>query len=309
MRRPTAGLVTIVVAVVVSSAASLVCAQADLVSQARRLDLDGKQDAAITLYRQALDRSPDSFDAHYGIARALDLVGNYEEARRHFARAIELGSEGAKDQALRMMGVSYAFTGQAAEASTYFKQAFDRSVAAGNFVAAAEVANELGRVYLELGRVDEGSKWYRIGYETAARQPNRPASDVDLAELRWAHAQGRVAARKGNAREAQRQSAIVRQLLDKGTNQDQRVQYQYLVGYVHFYLKEFKDAIASLQTADQSDPFILVLLAQAHERLGNTAQASEYYKKALASNSHAVSNAFARRLARERTSSSSRGAR
>ena len=305
MRR-AARLFAIAVTVVVLGAATLVHTQSDLVSQARRLDLEGKQDAAITLYRQALDRAPDSFDAHYGIARALDLTGNYEEARRHFARAIALGSEGAKDQALRMMGVSYTFTGQANEAASYFKQVFDRHITANNFVAAAEVANELGRVYLELDRVDEGYQWYRTGYQTLARHSNRPASEVDLAELRWAHAQGRVSARKGNAREAQRQTAVVKQLIDKETNADQRIQYPYLIGYVHFYLKEFKDAIASLQNADQGDPFILVLLAQSHEQLGNATQANDYYRKALASNSHAVSNAFARRLARQRTIVSSR---
>ena len=233
----------------------------------------------------------------------MDLIGSYEEARRHFARAIELGSEGAKDQALRMMGVSYAFTGNAVQAVTYFRQVFDRSVAAGNFVAAADVANELARVHLELGDPGDAYTWYRTGYETAARQRNRPASEVDLANLRWAHAQGRVAARKGNAREAWRQAAIVKRLLDKGTNPDQQSQYPYLLGYIHLYTRELKDAIAALERADQGDPFILVLMAQTHEGLGATAVATDYYKKALDSNSHAVGNAFARRLARQRIAS------
>src|SRR5262245_44126764 len=69
-------------------------AQADLLNQARRLDLEGKQEAAITLYQQALDRAPNSFDAHYGIARALDLVDRYDEARLHFSKAIDLAPEG-----------------------------------------------------------------------------------------------------------------------------------------------------------------------------------------------------------------------
>src|SRR5712692_1688185 len=122
-------------------------AQQDVLNQARRLDLEGKHDAAIALYRQALGRTPDSFDAHYGIARALDLTGSYEEARRHFAAAIELAPEGDKDQALRMMGVSYAFVSNASEAAKYFGEVFDRRLAAGNAAGAAEVANELGRVY------------------------------------------------------------------------------------------------------------------------------------------------------------------
>lgn len=35
----------------------------------------------------------ESFDAHYGIGRALDLAGQYDEGRRHFARAIELAPQ------------------------------------------------------------------------------------------------------------------------------------------------------------------------------------------------------------------------
>src|SRR5712691_9061391 len=117
--------------------------------------------------------------------------------------------------------------------------------------------------------------------------------------MRWAHAQARVAARKGNAREARRQEAAVKSLLDKGTNADQQIQYPYLVGYVDFYLKDYAGAIAELQKADQTDPFILVLLAQAYEESGDRAKAREAYAQALASNAHNINNAFARPLARK----------
>src|SRR5262249_11070080 len=113
------------VAVLIATAARAL-PQDDLINQARRLDLAGKQEEAVALYRQALDRTPGSFDAHYGIARALDLIGRYGEAREHFAKAIELASEDVKDQALRMMGVSYTFTGDVEEAARYFKVVFDR---------------------------------------------------------------------------------------------------------------------------------------------------------------------------------------
>ena len=296
-------LFVVALCAVVLGAPTRAPAQDDVVNQARRLDLEGKQDAAIALYRQALARTPDSFDAQYGIARALDLAGSYDEARRHFARAIELAPEGAKDQALRMMGVSYAFVSNVSEAARYFRQVFDRRLAAGNVAGAAEVANELGRVYLELGDPDDALTWYRSGDEAVARQPNRPASEIDLAAMRWAHAQARVAARKGNAREARRQQAVVKSLLDKGTNPDQQIQYPYLVGYIDFYLKDYAGAIAQLQKADQEDPFILMLLAEAYEKSGKAATARDYYRKVLASTSHAVNNAFARPIARQKMGS------
>jgi tetratricopeptide (TPR) repeat protein len=296
-RRPAA--VVLLLCLSALAAPARVWPAQDLVAQARRLDLDGRQDAAIALYKTALERDPASFDAHYGLARALDLTGDYADARRHFARAIALAPDGARDQALRMMAISYVFTGDAPEAGRYFEQVFDRHIAAASFDAAAEVANELGRVYLEFGNLDGAAKWYGKGYETASRQANRAASTVDLVEFRWAHAQARIAARKGDAPEARRQEATAKQLLDKGTNQDQRPQYPYLLGYVHFFLKEYDGAIAELQKADQSDPFILALLGQAYEKTGSPARAREYYGKALLSSSHAVNNAFARRIARQ----------
>jgi tetratricopeptide (TPR) repeat protein len=276
-------------------------AQSDLVNQARRLDLEGKQEAAIALYRQALTRAPDSFEAHYGIARALDLVDRYDEARQHFAKAIGLAPEGVKDQALRMMAISYTFTGNQNEAAKYFRQVFDRRSQTGNYAGAAEVANELGRVYLELGNPTEAYRWYRAGYEADARQTNRPTSEIALSEFRWAHAQSRIAARRGDRREALRQAATAKMLLEKGSNRDQQIQYPYLLGYVHLALKEFKAAIEQLSQADQQDPFILVLLGESYDRLGNAATAREYYEKALKSTSHAVNNAFARRIALGKT--------
>ena len=284
-------------------AVPLRAAQPDAVNRARRLDVEGKHEAAIAVYQQVLARTPDSFEAHYGIARALDLAGKYDEARRHFSRAIELAPEGTKDQALRMMGVSYTFVSNATEAAKYFRAVIDRRVAAGNHAGAAEVANELGRVYLELNDLDNALKWYRFGFDTAARETGRSAWETDLAEMRLAHAQARVAARKGNATEARRYQAVVRSSLDKRTNSDQEIQYPYLVGYIDFYLKDYTGAIAALEKADQGDPFILLLLAQAYEQAGNAASARTYYQKVLASTSHAVSNAFARPIARRRLES------
>ncbi|MPY86955.1 MAG: tetratricopeptide repeat protein [Luteitalea sp.] len=272
----------------------------EVIDRALRLDLDGQHDEAVALYRKVLERTPESFDAHYGIARALDLSGRYDEARRHFARAIALASDGAKDQALRMMGVSRTFVRDATGAATYFRQVFDRRVAAGDVGGAAEVANELGRVYLELGNPARAYQWYRTGYEMAAREPDRPAALIELVELRWAHAQARIAVRRGDASEAQQQAAVVKALLDKGSNPDQRIHYPYLRGYINFHLQDYEGAIAELQQADQEDPFILLLLAQAFEHSGKTDRARDYYRRVLASSSHAVTNALARPVARQK---------
>jgi len=88
--------------------------------------------------------------------------------------------------------------------------------------------------------------------------------------------------------------------LDKANNPDQARFYPYLTGYVAFYGGDYKTAIADLQQADQRDPFILSLLAQAYEKSGDQTRATDYYRKVLASNAHNPTNAFARPLAKKK---------
>jgi tetratricopeptide (TPR) repeat protein len=272
----------------------------DFIGQARKLERDGQEDAAITAYRSALAQSPNSFDAQYGIARTLDLAGSYDEARQHFAKAIDLAPDGAKEQTLRMMGIAWTFVANVDEATRCFEEVFNRRVAAQNSAGAAEEANELGRVYLELGHLDQAERWYRTGHDMASRETGRSASQVDLADMRWAHAQARLAARRGREKEAKQQEAVVERLLDQGGNDDQRIQSAYLRGYVEFYLGHYPAAVAELEKADQQDPFILLLLAEANEKLEQLDRARDYYRKVLASTSHAVNSAFARPVARRK---------
>ncbi len=68
-----------------------------------------------------------------------------------------------------------------------------------------------------------------------------------------------------------------------------------------FYGEDYKTAIVELQKADQKDPFILSLLAQAYEKTGDKAKSVELYKQVLTINSHSPTNAFARPLAEQKT--------
>jgi tetratricopeptide (TPR) repeat protein len=272
----------------------------ELVKQARKLNSEGKQDAAIAMYQEALQRSPDLFDAHYGLGIALDLAGRFADARQQFAKAIELAPEDGKNQAITAMAVSYAFAGDAKGSSTFYRQLYDRQMASETYGGAAETANALGRVYLESGDLDNALKWYQTGYETVRRQRDLPAPLADLSEMRWAHAQARIAARKRDAEHARAEMAKAKAILDKGTNPDENIQYPYLAGYVNLFLGNSAAAVSELQQANQQDPFVLVLLAQAYEKSGEAAKAHETYEKVMASNAHNVNNAFARAIARKK---------
>ena len=272
----------------------------DLVKQGQELNSKGQQDEALKLYRQALDMSPNLYEAQLGAGIALDLKGNYGEARKNLAKAIQSAPAQNKQQALRAMAVSYAFEKNASEAAKFEQQVIDARLAANDFTGAAEIANELARMELESGDNAEAYKWYKTGYETALQKPDLTSADKNLWLFRWESAQARIAARSGKTDEAQVHVVAAKAALDKANSPDQAQFFPYLTGYVAFYTGDFKTAIADLKTANQNDPLILALLAEAYEKSGDTAQATEYYRKVLASNAHNPTNAFARPLAKEK---------
>jgi tetratricopeptide (TPR) repeat protein len=231
---------------------------------------------------------------------ALDLKGNYAEAREHFTKAINEAPTDSKQQAQRAMAVSYAFEGDAYNAAKFELEVFNARLAKNDSVGAAELCNELARIYLDSGDADHAFKWYKMGYETMARKPDLSDPDKNLWLFRWENAQARIAARRGNAAEAQQHVAAAKTALDKANNPEQMRFYPYLTGYVAFYTGDYKTAATELQKADQHDPMVLALLAEAYEKSGDAAQAKGYYRKVLESNSHNPANAFARPLANKK---------
>src|ERR1019366_6955069 len=81
----------------------------ELVKQGQKLNSEGKQDEAIALYERALQLSPNLFQAEMAMGTALDLQGNYGQARQQLGKAIDAATPEQKQSALRTMAVSYTF--------------------------------------------------------------------------------------------------------------------------------------------------------------------------------------------------------
>jgi tetratricopeptide (TPR) repeat protein len=272
----------------------------DLVKQGEKLNSEGKQDDALALYNKALQMSPNLYEAHLESGIALDLKANYVEARLHFVKAIQVAPAESKQQALRAMAMSYAFGGNTDEAAKFEQQVIDARMSAHDYIGAAEICNELARIYIESGNTIDAYTWYKSGYETAQRKPDLTEADKNLWLFRWEHAQARIAARRGKADEAQQHVAAAKAALDKANNPDQARFFPYLTGYVAFYTGDYKTAIGDLQKSDQRDPLILALLGESYEKSGDRSQAMDYYRKVLTSNAHNPTNAFARPLAKKK---------
>ncbi len=210
------------------------------------------------------------------------------------------------------MAMSYAFDGDCANTVKYEEMVIDywetreQAEPQNAFYQEGEMANEGARVCIDSGDLDTAERMYRRGSELGLKEPSPKTHPGSLWDYRLAHALGRIAARRGNAAEAQRQIAEARKALDgdPGMAAQQERFFPYLTGYVALYLNDLRTAEADLNKAvemqgNQNDPFMNCLLALTYEKRGEQAKAMELYRKAYdLATAHNPPAAYARRVAR-----------
>jgi tetratricopeptide (TPR) repeat protein len=277
--------------------------QPEFATEGQKLLREGKVDDALALYKKVLQTAPESIIANNGVGVALDLKGQYQDARKYFQRAIDVSTI-PQDKAIaqRSMAMSYAFEGDCKKAGAYEQKVFDYWASQKKFFEQGETANEAGRVCIDAGDLDAAEKWYRKGHETGLQEPDIKPERVDLWAFRWEHAQARLAARRGNADEAQKHVIAAKEILDKGTNPQQAPFFAYLVGYVAFYSGDYAAALVGFDKANHNDPFIQCMIGEAYEKQGDKDKAAPYYLQAAATTAHNPAGAYAKRVAGKKIS-------
>lgn len=253
-------------------------------------------------------------------AARLDRDGKTSEARAIFQRMIDSAAKPAdRAAAQRAMAMSYAFDGDCANTIKYESMVIDywatqeESDPQNAFYQEGEMANEGARVCIDAGDLATAEEWYRKGYELGTREPAPQKHPKALWDYRLAHALGRLAARRGDSAEAQKQIADARRILDGDTAmaaQQERF-FPYLVGYVALYTGDLPTAETQFTRAlamrgNDRDPFMHCLLAMTYEKMGRSEEAKAMYRKAydLAA-AHNPPAAFVRPFARKKLGLSS----
>jgi hypothetical protein len=179
-------------------------------------------------------------------ASRLDGEGQHAEARSIWQRLIdEAPDAAAKAAAQRRMAMSHGFEGHCAVTVRYHQMVIDywktreAEEPQNAFYQQGEMANESARGCIDAGDLDTAERMYRLGYELGNKEPEPRTHPRSLWEYRMAHALGRLAARRGNKAEAERQVAEARRILDADSvmAEAQERFYPYLVGYVALYSK------------------------------------------------------------------------
>jgi tetratricopeptide (TPR) repeat protein len=268
--------------------------QPEFLKQGQQLMREGKLQDALAVFRQTLQSMPLSVQANLGAGSVLDLLGQGEEARKYFSKAIEVSDTPERRAASqRAMAMSYAFEGNCGKTVDFEKKVIEYNVSINNFFQQGEIADEAARVCIDSGDLDAAHKWYHTGHDTGLEEPDIKPARVDLWNFRWEHAQARIAARRGNSQEAQKHLAAAKAIFDKGSNPEQAPFLPYLKGYVAFYAGDYKSALEELLKANQNDPFIQCLTAQTYEKLGDKDKATEFYRKSSVATAHNPPAAYA----------------
>jgi tetratricopeptide (TPR) repeat protein len=275
--------------------------QTDPIKQGQELLRDGKTEEALALFQKTAEAWPNSMVANVATGSTLDLLGKGSEARQYFEKAIAAADTPEHKAVVeRQMAMSYAFEGNCAKSVEYEQQVFDYFGSVKDRFQQGEIADEAARVCIDAGDLDTAAKWYKTGHDTGLEEPGIKPDRTDLWNFRWEHAQARIAARRGDKKEAQKHMAAAKAILDKGTNPQQVQFFPYLEGYVAFYEGDYKKARDDLLKANTKDAFIECLLGQTYEKLNDKSDAIESYRKAAAAISHNPAAAYSVPFAKKR---------
>jgi len=248
-------------------------------------------------------------------ASRLDSEGSTTEARKIFQQLIDSAPDPrARAAAQRALAMSYAFDGDCPNTVKYEEMVIaywvtrEEEDPQNAFYQQGEMANEAARVCIDAGDLNTAERMYRRGSELGLREPEPRTHPKALWDYRLAHALARLAARRGDKAEAQRQVAEARKALDSDSAmaaQQERF-FPYLTGYVALYTGNLPAAEAELSRAigmrgNANDPFMHCLLAMTYEKMGQQDKAKAFYQKAYdLARGHNPPAAFTRPYARRK---------
>lgn len=279
--------------------------------QATSLLREGKTPEALAAVQRELAENPTSGPA----ANLLDTLGATAEARVIFQKRLDAAPDpAAQAAAQRALAMSFAFEGNSAAAVKAEQLVIaywatrETAEPQNAFYQQGEMANEAARVCIDAGDLAAAEFWYQKGSELGLKEPEPKTHPQSLWDYRLAHALGRLAARRGDGAEAQRQIALARRILDgdpKMAEAQERF-FPYLVGYVALYTNDLPTAEGALTKAmaikgNQNDPFLPCLLAMTYEKLDQADRATDFYRQAYdRATAHNPPAAFVRPYARKK---------
>lgn len=230
----------------------------------------------------------------------LELMDdNYAAARKYYKKAAEMVDRDASPF-LPFFGQawSYLYEGKPEPALAIvdeFMARYNRNGSAQNFPP-VWIWNHKGRINMEFGEIEQGLICFETGQKSINPAPEAAIDSVN--KIVWSgrceYGKARGLARMGKFDEAWAIVNKFKTMID--ANPDQGNQYlqahHYMAGYLLSEQGKYKEAIEHLKQADPADPFHTLLLARAHEKVGELDQAKAAYQRIVDSRTNNVERAL-----------------
>lgn len=270
-------------------------------SYAELLQKMGKFEESIAHYREALARNPNFVASRIGIATDLNLLGKHQEARDELQKLYDMArNDGERRAALFATTVSYVDEGDVDNALKEMEKQYAMGEKINDAAAMSGDLGTMGNILFESGKYDAALTKYEKSLQLTeasnlSQQIKENAKRINLYNV------ARVALKKGDLKTAKARSEEFRAQAEAAKNTFQIWLAHEVAGMIALAEKDYGNAVAHFQQANQQNPYTLYRLALAHEAKGEAAKARSLYEKAAKFNAlNNMNYAFVRTKAKQK---------
>lgn len=229
----------------------------------------GRFSESIAEYEKALEINPNFTPSYVGLGNNQLFLGRIKEARNTFARLAYIArNDGERRQALTWAAASYVHEGDIEGALAEIDKRRDIAMEAGDWLSVAADHNLRGLVLLEAGRPEDALA--AIGRAIELIDKVYATGEVRETLRRNAlYNQARVAIARDRLAEAEEFAERYRTEVEQHRIAGEERAVHDLFGRIALARGAWAEAIEHLQQANQQNPQILYLLAQAYEAGGD----------------------------------------
>jgi len=245
----------------------------------------GKFDDSIAQYRKALSVDSHFVPSHSGIAADLTYMGKADEAT---AELLRLADQARNDGELRLayfgLAVVAADGGKLDKAVQQIEREYAIAEKKNDAAFMAADLQAKGNILLEEQKYDDAKRQFDRSLQTI--EGSGLSQEIkENARLFDNFNEAAVAVGKKDYAAAKTQAEEFRKGAEASKNSVQVRQAHELAGRIALAQKQYDNAIAELEQANQEDPQNLYRLCQAYQGKGDAAKAQDYCSKAAAFNS------------------------
>lgn len=263
-------------------------------SYAELLMKNGRFEESIVNYEKALAIKPDFLFSFIGIGHNLIFLGRADEARQVFDRMYaEAPSVDQRRTALLWKAMSHVYEGNPDKALAVSSERFALAEEDDDPVSMAGDRVLMGQILLESGDTDRALKRFidSVQLVGTAGVPDDFTANTQRNFLYW---KARVALKQDRLDDARAELTAYREQVEQRQVPFELRRLHELDGELALAGGDSVAALESLRQANQQDPRILLLTAQAHQAAGNLEEARKFAAQAAHYNGLVVGYAFVR---------------